>query len=259
MTEPTLPQAWDDWEFWQTTSDGAVPGIEGRVDLNVYAGTLEQLYNEYGNGEEPSMEIKVFDANGAERDWQWVLDEFGPLDLRLADPVTMPDGSQQVIRLVEVREQFGPTSCNVHLFDINGQPIEGAGAAWWYSTAPALPSVSPPTSLWEPRGDIGFTNVEGVVGFAMSADGYYDPAHQIGPYGAWFLTAEHPSDGLFGLGMIAGTDHRHLNLWFQIVQVDDPEPPEPPEEPGEDLGAVVAELAGIKFALEELVAWLKRP
>jgi lysozyme len=39
---PSLPAAgWGSkgWTFWQYTSDGAVPGISGRVDLNRYNGT----------------------------------------------------------------------------------------------------------------------------------------------------------------------------------------------------------------------------
>ncbi len=39
---PTLPGgAWGGgtWTFWQYTSDGSVPGISGRVDLNRYNGT----------------------------------------------------------------------------------------------------------------------------------------------------------------------------------------------------------------------------
>jgi lysozyme len=41
-SEPTVPGgAWGGsaWTFWQYTSDGAVPGISGRVDLNRYNGT----------------------------------------------------------------------------------------------------------------------------------------------------------------------------------------------------------------------------
>ena len=41
-TAPTVPGgAWggDGWTFWQYTSDGSVPGISGRVDLNRYNGT----------------------------------------------------------------------------------------------------------------------------------------------------------------------------------------------------------------------------
>ena len=41
-TTPIVPGgAWggDGWTFWQYTSDGSVPGISGRVDLNRYNGT----------------------------------------------------------------------------------------------------------------------------------------------------------------------------------------------------------------------------
>jgi lysozyme len=40
---PTLPAAWDRWTFWQHTDHGAVPGIEGAVDLDRFSGTLGEL------------------------------------------------------------------------------------------------------------------------------------------------------------------------------------------------------------------------
>jgi GH25 family lysozyme M1 (1,4-beta-N-acetylmuramidase) len=45
-TPPTadeLPGAWTRWTFWQHTSSGRVPGIEGNVDVNWFDGTREQL------------------------------------------------------------------------------------------------------------------------------------------------------------------------------------------------------------------------
>jgi len=254
MTEPTLPTAWDTWTFWQTTSDGSVPGIEGRVDLDVYAGTLEQLYSAYGNGEEPSMEVKVFDASGMERDWQWVIEQYGPLDIREAGPWTMPDGTKQVIRLVELREKLVSAAvCVVTVRDINGNPISEAGleAAWYYSTAPLLPDgLNPPTSLWEPRADHGTLDGEGKIGFAMSDQStYYPDRGDIGPYGTWLLSTQRPSDGYFGIGCKAGTEHAHLEPVFQVMVTDGEEPPPPPEDDS---------LARIADALEELVAWLKR-
>lgn len=41
-----LPGGWNDWAFWQYTSQGQVPGITGNVDLNVHndtAGAFDQL------------------------------------------------------------------------------------------------------------------------------------------------------------------------------------------------------------------------
>jgi lysozyme len=41
---PTLPPPWSRWTFWQHTDRGAVPGIDGAVDLDQFAGTLGELH-----------------------------------------------------------------------------------------------------------------------------------------------------------------------------------------------------------------------
>jgi GH25 family lysozyme M1 (1,4-beta-N-acetylmuramidase) len=40
---PALPRGWSRWTFWQTTSSGSVPGIQGRVDLDLFNGTQADL------------------------------------------------------------------------------------------------------------------------------------------------------------------------------------------------------------------------
>jgi lysozyme len=40
---PTVPPPWTRWTFWQHTDRGAVPGIEGSVDLDLFAGSLGEL------------------------------------------------------------------------------------------------------------------------------------------------------------------------------------------------------------------------
>ncbi|HEY0192814.1 MAG TPA: GH25 family lysozyme [Kofleriaceae bacterium] len=40
---PVIPAGWARWTFWQHTDRGAVPGIEGPVDLDVFAGSLAEL------------------------------------------------------------------------------------------------------------------------------------------------------------------------------------------------------------------------
>jgi lysozyme len=40
---PTIPTTWAKWTFWQHTDNGRVPGIEGPVDLDLFAGTLADL------------------------------------------------------------------------------------------------------------------------------------------------------------------------------------------------------------------------
>jgi len=41
---PALPAPWTGWKFWQHTDRGAVPGIEGPVDLDLFAGSLGELH-----------------------------------------------------------------------------------------------------------------------------------------------------------------------------------------------------------------------
>lgn len=43
VSSPRIPGGWPTWTFWQTTSSGAVEGISGRVDKDVFNGDLAQL------------------------------------------------------------------------------------------------------------------------------------------------------------------------------------------------------------------------
>ncbi|HMT50495.1 glycoside hydrolase family 25 protein [Dietzia sp. UBA5065] len=45
VPEPTLPVigGWDRWLFWQKSETGEVPGFAGPVDLNIFAGSREDL------------------------------------------------------------------------------------------------------------------------------------------------------------------------------------------------------------------------
>lgn len=42
--QPTLPRGWFKWTFWQYSDKGRVNGINAKVDMNVFNGSLEDLY-----------------------------------------------------------------------------------------------------------------------------------------------------------------------------------------------------------------------
>lgn len=42
-TVGALPGGWDHWLFWQYTDSGTIPGIDGRTDINQFAGTADEL------------------------------------------------------------------------------------------------------------------------------------------------------------------------------------------------------------------------
>ena len=41
---PSLPKGWFKWTFWQYSEKGQVNGINANVDMNLFNGTLEELY-----------------------------------------------------------------------------------------------------------------------------------------------------------------------------------------------------------------------
>jgi lysozyme len=41
--QPTLPNGWTSWLFWQYTQSGSVAGVTGAVDLDVFSGTMLDL------------------------------------------------------------------------------------------------------------------------------------------------------------------------------------------------------------------------
>ena len=239
MTEPTLPDAWDTWTFWQTTSDGAVPGIVGRVDLDVYAGTPEQLYSAYGNQEEePYMEVKVFEADGTERDWAWAVDRYG---VRLVE--ANPPAGATVYRLTEARQKIGPCGMTVDVVDDAGNPLGGIAVLQGWVDGPELPADAAPRldiNTWaQPdgkpnRGGGGMTNADGVFGWGWGPGEQYDPATDEGAHWYWIMPGGDQvySDVTLGYGWLFGTDHDTLNLTFtRMVAEDNGEEPEP--EPGD--------------------------
>jgi GH25 family lysozyme M1 (1,4-beta-N-acetylmuramidase)/LysM repeat protein len=42
--QPYLPRGWFKWTFWQYSEKGRINGINANVDLNLFNGTLEELY-----------------------------------------------------------------------------------------------------------------------------------------------------------------------------------------------------------------------
>ncbi len=43
-SKPYLPRGWFNWTFWQYSEKGRVNGVNASVDMNVFNGTLEELY-----------------------------------------------------------------------------------------------------------------------------------------------------------------------------------------------------------------------
>ena len=55
---PTLPRAWPTWTLWQWTNKGSWPGVPATVDLNYYAGNIEE-FNIWAEIRPPTLEERV--------------------------------------------------------------------------------------------------------------------------------------------------------------------------------------------------------
>ena len=187
----------------------------------------------------------IYDKNGNTRTWQWLVSHFGPLEI--IQPDTPP-----AYELTAIHERDDPSEASatcpgglpggdalarptkahveaaatiiVTVLAADGQPIDQLPVCWSWPDAPQLPD-----SGWLPRGVVGHTNSNGHVGFPMGGGAYYTPPSR-GPHQVWIL-GHNQSVLVDGLGMIAGTNHRHLDLTFKQAYTEPITPPpiEPPE------------------------------
>lgn len=99
--QPFLPRGWFKWTFWQYSDKGRLNGINADVDLNVFNGTLEELYKFAGAQlitERPQTPQKHTVAAGDS--FESIANKYGvtvrelvsanPQLLRTGDPLTIP-------------------------------------------------------------------------------------------------------------------------------------------------------------------------
>jgi hypothetical protein len=115
-------------------------------------------------------------------------------------------------RLVEVAEDEGPVAIAVWVVDAQGAKLSGANVTFCYPVATDAAGQLSCSANTVPV----VVKPEGHADFTMTADGYIG-CGQPGPYAAWVSEPSIPSDRVYGLGMLAGTNHRHVNLLFQRV------------------------------------------
>lgn len=173
--------------------------------------------------------LDIWDQEGQKRDWDWLVDQFGPLHL---ERVEVPQGVAKVYRVVKLQGVEGPAVQVVTVSDPDGNALAGVRVVRHWPDAPDLPTWSPPVSVWQKEGVFGVTNAEGNIGFGMGQGDYYFPPDS-GVSSLWVADEAGPSDSIGGLGMLGGTRHEHVDVTFQLVEVEQPQPelPAAPPEP----------------------------
>lgn len=179
-------------------------------------------------------EIQIFDRQGQERDWDWLVASYGAIRVKRAQ---VPEGVTKVYRIVKLQDVEGPAVQVVNVSDQENNPIQGTRVVRRWPDAPQLPAWPAPISMWYEQGVYGGTNENGDVGFGMGHGDYYFVPEE-GASCVWVAARKGPSDLISGLGMLGGTNHRHLDVYYQLqdVKVRPPEksPEKPPERPPEE-------------------------
>ncbi len=148
--------------------------------------------------EEPSLTI--YDLDGTERDWDWLAATFGAVTLERGAGTA----SVNVLRAVE-----GPVAMVIRVLDSVGDPVEDVPVVFYWPDAPELQPSQQACGL--NRGIIDNTDGNGYADFILGSGAYYFPPNG-GPHTVW--VAAEGTDCLGGLGMLGGTNHKHLDsVW----------------------------------------------
>jgi GH25 family lysozyme M1 (1,4-beta-N-acetylmuramidase) len=100
-SQPTLPRGWFQWTFWQYSQTGRVNGINARVDLSVFNGSLDELYRLAGIDSSTGKSQKYTVVAGDSFDS--IANQFGvtlrelissnPQLLKIGDQLTIPSAN----------------------------------------------------------------------------------------------------------------------------------------------------------------------
>lgn len=200
------------------------------------------------------MDIKVMDLEYKERDFEYAKSKYGVAFRR-----AKVDLGQKVYRLVELWEKSGNHSLITQVLNVDGSPIANMDVAFYWPDAPDPPD--PPTQVyphdWYRNFVHGPTNVNGDVGPGMGRGAYHGEG-EGGPHAVWIRDPNIPSDICEKLGMLAGTNHDHLDQKFMLVTAGEEDiGPSVPVKPVGEVPADVKALAQEVQSLKERVAKLE--
>lgn len=169
-------------------------------------------------------DIHVIDINKQVRNWQYVLDTYGNVQ------IVSPIGA--AFRVVGVTEIEGMMAFQCAVQNAAGGAVVGQRVAYEHGDVQ----------------DIEVTGGAGVAEHTAGAGEKYDPNYAQGPVTWRVLDAA--SEAIVGIGWLSGTNHRHLNVLMQWDEGG--EPPPPP-----DGGDVVAAIDRLTAAIKGLTVTVK--
>ncbi|MGE5250617.1 MAG: GH25 family lysozyme [Bacteroidota bacterium] len=108
--QPLMPRGWFSWAFWQYSDKGQVNGINAKVDLDVYNGTLQELYT-FAGANLPDEGPKVYVVQDGDS-FESIANKYGVTvrELVSANPQLLQAGEQLTIPVaVAIPDEDGGT------------------------------------------------------------------------------------------------------------------------------------------------------
>ncbi|MFZ5904244.1 MAG: GH25 family lysozyme [Chloroflexota bacterium] len=107
--QPFLPRGWFKWAFWQYTDKGVVNGINAAVDMNVFNGTLEELYK-FAGATLPEGKSKTHTVASGDS-FETIANKYGVTvrELVTANPQLLKTGDKLTVPVAVAIPQEGGT------------------------------------------------------------------------------------------------------------------------------------------------------
>lgn len=195
------------------------------IDMDAFRADVARLVRQWREEAEPEqpgegelVDVEIYDIDGNQRDLAWLDGTYG-IELHAA---AKPAGVQhwKVWRIAKLIEREGPAVQIVATVDEDEKPLSDVPIARHWPSADPLPYS--PASTWKSNAVIGNTNLEGEVGFGMGSGDYITEPGE-GVTGVWVADRTVRSDFVYRLGMVAGTNHRRMDVVFQLLTVTEEE------------------------------------
>ncbi|MBN8581829.1 MAG: LysM peptidoglycan-binding domain-containing protein, partial [Anaerolineae bacterium] len=96
-SKPFLPRGWFNWAFWQYSDKGVVNGINASVDMNVFNGTLEELYK-FADAKIPDQAPKIHTVKKGDS-FESIANDYGVTvrELVMANPQLLVSGDKLTV------------------------------------------------------------------------------------------------------------------------------------------------------------------
>ena len=189
--------------------------------------------------------MKVYDFDGVtEKSFAWLQDYFGDIRVNGTD--------NEDYRVSTLTARSGDSALVVKVLDKNGSPVSGIDVAFYWPDAPEDPNAG-----WYGRCVVGKTDASGCVGFGMGGGAYYwVDLGQRGPHAVW-IYGDSRSEMVDGLGMLAGTNHEHVNVEYTYGEGEEPPEPPPSECPVDEILDIASRIEVKIVSIENDLAELR--